>query len=146
MRKIERLFLSILTILLICSCSDYDWDKPDTKANRNGFATFLGVNPTDEVVDIYFFADEWGSDSSYWFAFSAPQSLVDKIIEKWHLILIQDRSDIYMPPTKELFHWWNLDERRKSQYYEYRDLKKKVDCYLWYNPENKKCQVAIIGW
>jgi hypothetical protein len=74
----------LLGVLLTAfsACSRYDYDKADSKANRKGFEYHLGIVPDKNITGVYFFADEWGNDTAYWFAFSAPQEVIDKIILK----------------------------------------------------------------
>ncbi len=141
---IKNLMLSLAILTFACSCSDYDWDKPDSKANRAGFESHFGFKPQKDVTNVYFFADEWGGDASYWFAFSAPREVIDKIIQKWKLTSVEKNSDNYTPPVTEALVWWNLEERKKSLRYEFRDEAKEIECHLWYDPETQKCQVVII--
>jgi len=144
MRRIVFFILAISAIL--CSCSDYDVKKADTKANRNGFKTCFGFSPDSSVTGIYFFADEWGGDAKYWLAFSAPQTVIEKIIQKWELKPAVADWDTGTGGSGDQFPWWNVEERREADYYCYDNQKKEILRQLWYNPKTKKCQAALTYW
>lgn len=145
-RSALQCLLLIMSISIFASCSRYDANIPDTKANRKGFAQHLKVTPDKEVTDVYFFADEWGGDTAYWFAFSAPVGVVDKIVKNLGLTLTGDPENGFDPPVSQPLAWWNAEERKKSQYYEFRDEKKEILRCLWYHPETQKCQINITYW
>lgn len=145
-KSIFQCMLFVMSISILVSCSRYDANTPDTKANRNGFAQHLKISPGKEVTDVYFFADEWGGDTAYWFAFSAPAGVVNEIIKNLELALTNDPENGFDPPVSRPFAWWSAEERKKSQYYEFRDEKKEISRSLWYNTETKKCQMNITHW
>jgi len=130
----------LLFPLVFCSCSRCDYDKPDTKANRNGFRNLCGFVPGKETTGIFFYADEWGKDAAYWLAFSAPQEVIDKIIQK--LKLKQAVWDTGSNPIVDDFPWWDAAERSRSDYYRFEDEDRTIR-ELWYNPKTRKCQMAV---
>ncbi len=147
MKFLRALILFFLSFGFLCSCTPYDHDKPDTKANRAGFEQFFSFRPqSSNVTGIYFFADEWGSRASYCFAFSAPSETIEQIIRKWNLKPMNERRNYYVPPVTPPLPWWDAGERERSQYYESRNETSRTDYYLWYDPKTKKCQAAIIYW
>lgn len=145
-RLIMRRILSasiIFLILLLCACSRSDYNKPDSAANRTGFEKWLGVKPDNKVTNVFFYSDEWGGDAKYWFAFSAPQDVVNHIIK--HLGLKPDFAqwDEGNSPSADDFSWWDASERNSSKFFKYEDKEKEILYRLWYNPETQKCQCDL---
>ena len=52
----------------------FDYDKPDTKNNKERFADFLKIEITPDIKDIYCFDDAIGIDADYMFSFNQKNS------------------------------------------------------------------------
>jgi hypothetical protein len=141
MKKV--LSVCVVSFLVLCSCSRSDHDKPDSKANRDGFAKWLGVMPDQRVSNVFFYSDEWGGDAKYWFAFSASQDVIDRIIQ--HLGLKPDFAqwDEGNAPSADDFPWWDASERNKLKFFKYEDTEKEILYRLWYDPKTQKCQCDL---
>lgn len=141
-----KLFAIIAFIFIFASCTPSDDQTPDKKINRDGFKRLFQFSPGKEVTGVYFYADEFGSDASYWFAFSAPPEIIEKIVHNLNLKPTPYTADDSWHKAVEGFSWWNLEERKQSDLYELRDDEKEIVRQLWYNPKTQKCQAAIIYW
>ncbi len=138
--------MAVAALLLWCSCSRYDVDKADSKANRRGFEQCFGFPAGDSVTGVYFFADEWGGDAQYCLAFFAPQEVIDRIIREWELSLVAAGGSAAPGGTVDSLPWWDAGERRDSKHYRYEDEAQEISRQLWYNPETQKCQAVIVYW
>ena len=66
--------VTLISIACICNIfTDYDYDQPDTAANREGFAQHFGFPALASVSDLYFYADELGADVTFQFGFVTDQ-------------------------------------------------------------------------
>lgn len=72
-------------IALLFSCTDYDYDTPDTAANRSGFERHFGFPPSGDVENIYYYADELGADALYQLGFTAEPGTVEAIKSRLEL-------------------------------------------------------------
>lgn len=58
----------------------FDAHEPDTRFNKKRFSEFFGFYPTQDVKNIYCYADELGIDHDSQFAFNCDTETVTKII------------------------------------------------------------------
>lgn len=133
-------FLFCFFLLFLFGCSRYDVKTPDTKANRNGFANIIGIQPGDEVREVYFYADELGFDPLYCFAFLSSSRPVEEIIKRFQLA--KKENTVWknpFPVPSDLF-WWNADERKISDFYFAKVKHNEILYYFWHNPRTGKCQ------
>lgn len=116
----------------------YDANTPYTKWNKKRFEEFFKFSPTTDVKNIYCYADEFGIDHDYQFAFNCDDSSIKKIAANlglndttkanigrglWHSFAWWDSAKIetLQPFTKKGTYetYWNLwyDEPAKKAYY-----------------------------
>lgn len=99
--------ITCFTIMTFLSCTNFSIDTPDTKGNIRGFKSIIDVPKTDDVKDIYFFADELGFEPLYQFSFSCDISTINRIINEHKLKKIQkDPNDIPIGVGQK-FKWWD---------------------------------------
>ena len=132
------------TSLLALVSTDYDAGHPDTAANRRGFRIIIGFPPGKEVTEVYFLADEWFVDETYWLAFRAPPEVIEKIIRKYDLKKASDQKDDGRHGFASNYHWWDESERKKGILYR-SSRKDEEGCercvnLLWYDAKTGKAQ------
>ena len=57
--------LSLLSVLSLGTCTEYDLETAGTPANRKGFEDSFGFPADTNVSQIYYYADELGADVRY---------------------------------------------------------------------------------
>lgn len=128
-------------LLVFGSCTRFDTKTPDASANRKGFETHLGFPPAEEVTEVYFYADEWGGDAKYLLAFKAPSEVVDRIVREQGL---KPATTCIYAGDQERYPWWDPQVRRLGRCYALEDEQREILCYLWYEPESRRCQYCLI--
>ncbi len=115
---------------------------PDTKFNKKRFEEFFGFAPTEDVKEIYCFADEMGIDSKYLFSFKCDPSTKNKIVDRLHLTK-GNQVDNFSRGLWQSFAWWDsVKIETLPPYYlktENRDYQ-----YLWF--DEKKNAVYYISF
>jgi hypothetical protein len=114
----------------------FDSDIADTEANKARFKDFLKVELTQNVKNVYCFADAVGIDADYMFAFQCDTNTVHKIIQANNLKPDTANLD-NMFSLQHDFDWW--DKKRISQLPKYvwfdgRSYYK----YFWYDSTEGK--------
>ena len=114
----------------------FDHDKADTENNKKRFKDFIKVETSQDIKNIFCFADEIGIDSDYMFAFNCNETTSAKIIELHHLTIDTINLDNGFA-MQHNFEWWNKDRIKKLQKYSWSNGKQYFK-YYWYDTENKK--------
>ncbi len=68
--KLQYLIFTIACAFMFTGCTSYDHDKPDTENNKAGFERHFGFEPTEDITNIYYYADELGIDQTYQLSFT----------------------------------------------------------------------------
>lgn len=123
--------LSILSIVVLCSCNNFDSGKSDTKANLNNFKDFLDVPLSADVKNIYCYADEIGIDHLYQFAFQCNKITFESIISKQQLKRSKGPDNYSMGLWKE-FSWWDEAFIETATPY-FKKEEHEIYTYLWYD-------------
>ncbi|MDD5766944.1 MAG: hypothetical protein PHW79_11940, partial [Candidatus Marinimicrobia bacterium] len=130
-------------LIMMCGCTDYDAKIPDTKSNKNAFERQFKIKSDGNATDIYFYADEFIKDPTYFYSFTASQKIIDHIVQLYSLKKnTEDKIDGYFPPPK--FPWWNKKLKLQSNLYEYRNEKLRAEYTLWYHRKSQTCQFQVI--
>ena len=90
--------------LLLSACTDYDVGTADTPANREGFVRHLGFQPGEQVVSVYYYADEFGADVRYQLSFECPPEIAEKIVAELS-VRPGSEDDLRLYPRDDL-EWW----------------------------------------
>ena len=116
--------------------SQFDPDKPDTKANKERFNEFVGVELTEDVKNIYCFDDAIGIDADYQFAFNCDSATIKRIIEKQHLERDSLTTD-YGFGMQNDFPWWDKQKIATLPLYSW-NKDEQYFKYLWYDSNEQK--------
>lgn len=125
----------ILGMLLLSACTDYDYDQPDTPANRAGFERHFGFEAPESVSDLYYYADELGADVTYQLGFTVDRATVDRIVAE--LDLMQGEIVFNATFARE-FDWWNVDTVEALTPYGWRNDDEDYYRFLWYDPAARR--------
>jgi len=128
-------FSTLLSIsLLLAACTDYDVGTADTPANREGFTKHIGFEPSDDVTEVYYYADELGADVQYQLSFKCPKEVAEKIIRD---LSLQPKPDDYsgLDPRDDL-NWWKPDSTEGHPMWIKRAKDGQHHWELWYSEEN----------
>ncbi|MBN1877453.1 MAG: hypothetical protein JXA33_24740 [Anaerolineae bacterium] len=119
--------LGLLSLLIaLIACTDYDYDVPDTEANRNGFDRHFGFVASADVKDVYYFADEMGADVLYQLGFKAGPETVARIVDE--LDLTQSNVEDINPGLSYDLSWWDkVDIQQATRYW----ISNAVQDYVW---------------
>jgi len=130
---------SVFLFLLLAGCTNSDPNKPDTRANIRGFERIVNVPKSDDVKDIYFFADEFGFDPTYQFSFTCDISTIKKIVAAHKLNRITGKEVNPHFGTGQEFKWWNKEkvEALNLHWNRYDSIAYKV-VDVWYDEKNSK--------
>jgi hypothetical protein len=127
-----RRWLVIAVILLITvACTDYDYDQPNTPANRAGFERHVGFEVPDTVSDLYYYADELGVDVTYQLGFAADRATVDRIVAELNLV---QREATFNATFAREFDWWDADAVEALTPYGWSNDDGDYYRILWYDP------------
>gem|GEM_PF-5012289 len=85
--------------------AEYDIDKPDTKANRERFEDYLKIPATEDVKEVYCYADFMGADYTIQMPFNCDTSTLSKIIAINSLS--PDSVTSQGINLAREFNWWN---------------------------------------
>ena len=114
----------------------YDAYTPDTKYNKKRFTEFFKFEPTQDVKNIYCYADEMGIDQDYQFAFNCDISTVNKIVG--HLQLIKaNKPDNFSNGLWHNFGWWDSTKIVTLKPY-WKKGEHEAYWYLWYDSSKQK--------
>ena len=83
----------------------YDTDKPDTKANRERLEDYLKIPATENVKEVYCYADFMGADYTIQLSFICDTSTLSKIIKVNSLS--PDSTTSQGLNLARAFEWWN---------------------------------------
>lgn len=132
-------FLSLFILFLIVSCTNFNTDKPDTRSNISGFKNIVDVPKTEDIKDIYFFADELGFEPLYQFSFTCKPSTIVNIINRHHLTKVQKRENDYYNGVGQQFKWWDrLHVDSLNLHWKRFDSTANNVKELWFDPKNSK--------
>ncbi len=134
MRRIEVL-MAIILLLALVACTDYDYDRPDTPANRTGFERHFNFPPPDSISDLYYFADELGADVKYQLSFQTDRETVARIVVE--LDLVQEEPPLKVGLAREL-DWWNAERIEELPPYWKSNEDGDYYWYLWYDPQTQR--------
>lgn len=130
-------YIGVLIYIIGCLLFETPSDPqtPDAKVNRDGFKNYFKIDPGNEVKNIYFSAVEWPPlDAVYRFAFSAPQAVIDNIIEDRQLKKIENDTHSHY---NSHYTWEELPDDKNNQLYQLRN--ERIFVELKYNPKTQKC-------
>ncbi|GAB3829136.1 hypothetical protein [Pontibacter rugosus] len=113
----------------------YESKVGDTDYNKKRFKEFFGFYPTDDVKNLYAYADELGVDASYYFSFNCNEQTVERIIKELELQKdTANRSSVIgfdLPYT-----WWNTERIDKLE--PVLKIEKNIHWYLWHDREKNQ--------
>ncbi|MBB6612947.1 hypothetical protein H7F15_18040 [Pontibacter sp. Tf4] len=114
----------------------FDYNKPDTKNNKQRFKDFIKAELTSDIKDIYCFDDAIGIDTDYMFSFTCSATTSDKIIAIHGLTIDTLNTDngFYL---QDDFKWWDKERISKLQKYSWTDGNQHHK-YFWYDHDNLK--------
>jgi hypothetical protein len=141
--NLQTIRLSVITTValtsLACLCglfTDYDFDRPDTPANQEGFKRHVGFPAPDSVSDLYYFADELGADVTYQLGFNADQETMLAIVSA--LDLVQEEPAFDCAAFARAFDWWEEDAvAGLTPYWKSNPDGDYYRC-LWFDPESRR--------
>ncbi len=114
----------------------FDAYKADTKHNKKRFKEYLEVDLTQDINEIYCYADFLGIDYKVLFSFNCDSATIKKIVDKKGLKLSESDKDNGFAFIDE-FDWW--DEQKISTLKPYVEgVEYEYWKYLWYDSENGK--------
>ena len=118
--------VALLIVLFLASCTEYDLETADTPANRKGFERHFGLPAGANMTQVYYYADELGSDVVYQLSFKCSRDTIEKIISELSLKPVpKDTADRLLAPRDDL-PWWKPDsidgrdlwiKEEENQYY-----------------------------
>lgn len=115
--------------------AEYDFDKPDTKANKERFEDYLKTPINSNVKDVYCYADFMGADHTIQMTFTCDTATLSKII--YASQLSKGDEDIQGRNLAREFDWWNekaIDSIRPFKSVQAYELHK----YLWFDSASGK--------
>ena len=130
----RKLFIVLIIIIsfTIYGCARYDVNIPDTVDNRNGFEDHLKIKPDETISQVYYYADELGSDVRYQLSFKCNKETIKKIISKLSLT----SGDYSGLAPRDDLTWWKPDSTKERTHW----VKKINDKYykeLWYSEKDR---------
>jgi hypothetical protein len=139
-RRLRAAILGLLALLpLSCGCglfTDYDFDRPDTPANREGFEHHFGFPVPASVSDLYYFADELGADVQYQLGFSTDPETVERIVAA--LDLTEGAPPVDCTGLVRTFDWWTEDAVVGLTPYWTGDEDRDYYRCLWFDPDSRR--------
>jgi hypothetical protein len=133
---IVPLFAIAVVVLTFSACTDYDFDQPDTPANREGFERHFGFPVPASVSDVYYFADELGADVVYQLGFVADQETIERIVSELELAQGEPAFDcIGLVPE---FDWWKTDAVEGLTPYWKSNQDGDYYWFLWFEPGGQR--------
>ena len=137
------IFFSVCSLFMtVC-----DPCHPDTPDNRKAFRHITGAEPGKGIRELYADAEETPfSTHKYWFAFEADRQKMEQLLKRYDLRSVPpEESAGTVPDTK--WSWWDKTERFGAEHYQHQKFSNgdlAGSCHLWFQPETKKCQLAVI--
>lgn len=114
----------------------YDYKVPDTKPNKGRFKQHLGIEPTNDVKNIYAYGDFFlGLDYKVLIAFSCDKSTIEKIIQRKDLQPAGRKGGGLM--FLDEFSWWDKNKIDSLEGYR-KGIESEYWEYLWYDPKTKR--------
>jgi hypothetical protein len=110
---------------------NFDSHNPDTKYNKKRFTDFFGMEPTNDVSNIYCYNDQIGIDSKFQFSFRCDTTTRSRIIEYLRLSPESKPNN----SSRELwttFKWWDSSRIETLVPYSYK-IEDRYYRYLWYD-------------
>lgn len=123
-------FCLLVLLVALVACTDYDHDTPDTAANRAGFERHFGFVAPPDVTDMYYFADEMGSDVLYQLGFAATPETVSRIVAALDLAPAQDAPGLRLAYD---FPWWDEADIEQATLYQKTNDSQDYWRALWYS-------------
>lgn len=114
----------------------FDANEPDTRYNKKRFKDFLKIDLTQDIKNIYCFAEETGIDADYMFSFTCNPTTAKKIITKHQLNLDTTTKD-YAFGLQHDFEWWDKTKIEKLDLYSWQGDKQYFK-YFWYDQTEQK--------
>jgi hypothetical protein len=114
----------------------YDPYHPDTKYNRKRFTEFFLFSPTEDVKNLYCYADEMGIDHKYQFSFNCSLATINRIINNLKLEKGTTSENRGIGLWVK-FPWWDAALIETLDPY-YNKGEHKAYWYLWYDGANQK--------
>ena len=147
----KKMIYFLLPLLLACAagCTDYDLDRPDTKANRKVFKNITGLAADSSVKGVFAYADEFpGIDPLYCVVFTTTPETVAKIVEKRRMQKTDPSAgSLICASIPKSIEWWKAEEREISDCY-VAEVKRNgvtdIKYYLWHDPQTGKCQFMMV--
>ncbi len=122
---------------------DYDWDKPDTFANQEGFERHFGFTVPESVSNLYYFADGMGFDPKYQLGFRADQDTIDKIVSE--LELEQGDPGFGVEYLTQDLPWWDSEHIESLTPYWNTNQDETYYWLLWYDPPSQRTYFLEFG-
>ena len=113
----------------------YDPYNPDTKFNKKRFSEFFLFDPTQDVQNIYCYADEMGIDHIYQFSFNCDSTTINKIVS--NLNLKRAVSDNFGTGLWHDFPWWDSAKIEKLNPF-FKKGEYETYWYLWFDTITQK--------
>lgn len=117
--------------LLACG-TVYDYDVPDTAANRDGFERHFGFAAPADVADLYYFADELGADVKYQLGFKVGPETVAAVVTALDLAPL-DASEARGLSIAHDFPWWDKADIQRATFYQKTNAGEDYWWEFWYS-------------
>jgi hypothetical protein len=129
------LLLFTFTITFL-SCASNSSDSPTPKVNKNVFFDFFKFEPTPDVRDFNYYADEIGIDASYWISFGCDDSTIQKIHKSLELHEGKEGRGLFGGLNSSPTKWWDTTFIFKA--IPYIKVEEPIYWFLWYDKTKKK--------
>ena len=129
------LLLLLAALVMLAACTSYTHDQPDTLPNIAGFESHFGFAPPPDVSELYYYADELGSDYTYQLGFRAEPATVEHIVAQ--LELEQEQPALSQFIARE-FPWWQASDLKPLTPYWKKNQKGSHYWFLWYAADTKQ--------
>jgi hypothetical protein len=140
MRTIKYATLSLIMVSLCCviqisACTPYTYDQSDTPENKRGFERHFGLAPSPDVIELYYYADELGIDTTYQLGFRANRSTIDRIVSDLDL---EQMDKEFEDLIAREFPWWKKTDLKNLRPYWKRSADGQLFKYLWYDEKKQQ--------
>ncbi len=129
--RVLGVIVLLCAALLACG-TEYDYDVPDTAANRDGFERHFGFAAPANVTDLYYFADELGADVKYQLGFEAGPETVADIVATLNLTQ-SDSTKAHGLNLAYDFPWWDGEDIQRATLYQKTNAEEDYWWELWYS-------------
>lgn len=116
----------------------FDSDSADTPNNKQRFKEFLKIPVSSDIKHIYCYADEFGPDADYSFAFECSKETKEQILKVHQMVL---DSNTTFPSTASLQHdfkWWNKAFIQTLDRHVFESSDQRFYKYFWYDKKLRK--------